>query len=94
MIKTYEELKELCRGLNSDTIIIREDYNTIFLTLPKPKDTAFWFGKYLGFNEDGSVNLVENNFMGDKTVTVLATNRSYDIMWALISCLAFNGGGV
>ena len=94
MIKTYEELKDMCRKLNSKAITISKDYNTIFLCLPKPKDTAFWYGKYLGFNEDGTINLVENNFMGDRTVTMLTTNRSYDTMWIIIECLAFNGGGI
>lgn len=91
---TYKELKEYVRKLNTEVLTIWDDEKTILLALPKPKNTTFWYGKWLGFDEDGTISLIESNMLHDKSVIILATNKSCSTMWTMIKCLAFNEKGV
>lgn len=94
MIKTYKELKEYVRKLNTEVLTIWNNGKAILLELPKPKDTTLWYGKWLGFDEDGTISLIENDMLHNKSEIILATDKSYSTMWTMIKCLAFNEKGV
>jgi len=94
IINTYKELIKCIKRLNINALTIWNNGKLILLELPKPKDTTFWYGKWLGFDEDGTISLIESDMLHNKSETILATDKSYSTMWTMIKCLAFNEEGI
>ena len=82
--ETWEELKELCKGLKGNK---RDCGGAMWFEFPIPKDSTLWLGKFLCVDIKGQVGIAEKSFGDDVSITIFAENRTPQQMYMIIKGL-------
>ena len=82
MPETFEDLKELCKGLKVNK---RDCGGTMWFEIGVLNDSTVWLGKALAVDQKGQVGLVEQTWKEDNyAITIFAQNRTPSQMWQII----------
>lgn len=83
--ETFEELKELCKGIKGNK---KDCGGAMWFEFPVLNDSTVWLGKALAVDQKGQVGLVEQTWKEDNyAITIFAQHRTPNQMWQIIKSL-------
>lgn len=82
--ETFEELKELCKGITGNK---KDCGGAMWFEFGCLNNDKMYLGKFLCVDEKGQVGIAERSWGGDISITIFAQNRTPQQMWQIIKNL-------